>query len=197
MRLAKSEKSTLSTRLLWLVLLGAANACRQDSPPAPGGSKTAAVQDAPARSDAVEGTGMETVPSGAVVVKLSADGGHLADSADNALYFLESNYDGSKCDAACQEVWPPMLATGQQPVAGPGVPGEKLGVSPSGQGARHVTYNGHPLYRYSGDQGAERTAGHGVSDRWGKWHLINKDGDATQDPASKTTADETAPKPPR
>jgi predicted lipoprotein with Yx(FWY)xxD motif len=190
-----------ATRLLWLVLLsGAVAACRQDPPPepaAPGGSGTAAVEDAPPRSDAVEGTGMETVPSDAVLVKLSADGGHLVDSADNALYFLESNYDGSKCDPACQEVWPPMLATGQQPAAGPGVPGEKLGVSPSGQGARHVTYNGHPLYRYAGDQGAGRTAGHGVSDRWGKWHLINKDGDAAADTASKATADETAPKPPR
>ncbi|WP_368564028.1 hypothetical protein [Pseudoxanthomonas sp. UTMC 1351] len=190
-----------STRILLLVLLsGAVSACRQDSPTepaAPGGSGTAAVQDAPARSDAVEGTGMETVPSGEVMVKLHADGSHLVDGADNALYFLEGNYDGSKCDPACQEVWPPMLATGQQPVAGPGVPGEKLGVSPTGQGARHVNYNGHPLYRYSGDQGARRTAGHGVSDRWGKWGLISKEGDAAQDSASKIPTDETAPKPPR
>lgn len=190
-----------ATRLLWLVLLsGAISACRQDPPPeptAPGGSGTAAVQDAPPRSDAVEGTGMATVPSEAVTVKLHADGSHLVDGADNALYFLEANNDGSKCDPACQEVWPPLLATGQQPAAGPGVPGEKLGVTPAGQGARHVTYNGHPLYRYSGDQGAGRTAGQGVSDRWGKWHLINKDGDAVQEPASKDQSDETAPRPPR
>lgn len=177
-------------RIVWIVLLsGAISACRQEAPPdepsAPGGASTAAVQDAPPRSDAVEGTGMATVPSDAVTVKLHADGAYLVDSADNALYFLEGNIDGSKCDAACQEVWPPMLATGQQPAAAPGVPGEKLGVSPSGQGARHVTYNGYPLYRYSGDQGAGRTAGHDVTDRWGKWQLINKEGDAAQDPASK------------
>jgi len=190
-----------ATRIILLILLsGTVSACRQDPPPepaAPGGSGTAAVQDAPARSDATEGTGLETAASESVTVKLHADGSHLVDGADNALYFLESNYDGSKCDPACQEVWPPMLATGQQPVAGAGIPGEKLGVSPAGQGARHVTYNGHPLYRYSGDPGAGRTAGHGVSDRWGKWQLINKDGDPAPDPASKTSTQEAAPKPPR
>ena len=190
-----------ATRIILLILLsGGASACRQEPPPeprAPGGSGTAAVQDAPPRTDGAEGTGLETAPSESVMVKLNADGNYLIDGADNALYFLEGNYDGSKCDPACQEVWPPMLATGQQPAAGQGLPGEKLGVSPTGQGARHVTYNGHPLYRYSGDQGAGRTAGHGVSDRWGKWQLINKDGDPAQDPTSKTSTDETAPKPPR
>jgi predicted lipoprotein with Yx(FWY)xxD motif len=45
-----------------------------------------------------------------------------------------------------------------------------------------VTYAGQPLYRYSGDAGAKRTAGAGVEDQWGKWSLVGLDGKAQPDP---------------
>ena len=38
-------------------------------------------------------------------------------------------------------------------------------------GRRQVTFDGHPLYRYSADAGAGATNGDGVKDKFGTWHL--------------------------
>jgi predicted lipoprotein with Yx(FWY)xxD motif len=104
----------------------------------------------------------------------------LTDSANNALYFLEGNQNGEKCDAACQETWPPVTASGGRTVAGGGARPEMLKTSSLSGGRYHLSYNGHPLYRYAGDRGAGRTTGHGVSDKWGKWHLMSVEGNAYQ-----------------
>ncbi|WP_368563846.1 hypothetical protein [Pseudoxanthomonas sp. UTMC 1351] len=53
-----------------------------------------------------------------------------------------------------------------------------LKTSPLSGGRHHLSYNGHPLYRYAGDRGAGRTTGHGVEDKWGNWHLMSIEGNA-------------------
>ena len=95
---------------------------------------------------------------------------HLVDGAGSAVYVLAGNEDGSKCDAACEEVWPPVLANATQPDAGEGVEASRIGTVQRGD-RTYVTYGGQPLYRYAGDAGAERTSGAGVEDQWGKWSL--------------------------
>src|SRR5690554_141324 len=45
---------------------------------------------------------------------------HLVDAAGLALYVLEGNADGSRCDAECENAWPPVQAEESQPLAGPG-----------------------------------------------------------------------------
>ncbi|GGK10852.1 COG4315 family predicted lipoprotein [Luteimonas terricola] len=106
---------------------------------------------------------------------------HLVDGAGSAIYVLAGNTDGSRCDAACEEVWPPVLAHDAQPTAGPGVEGARIGTLERGDRS-YVTYGGQPLYRYAGDAGAERTAGAGVDDQWGKWSLVGLDGQPQPDP---------------
>ena len=106
---------------------------------------------------------------------------HLVDGAGSALYVLAGNADGSKCDAACEEVWPPVLAHDSQPTASAGVEGARIGTMERGDRS-YVTYAGQPLYRYAGDAGADRTAGAGVDDQWGKWSLVGLDGQALPDP---------------
>lgn len=100
---------------------------------------------------------------------------HLVDGAGSALYVLAGNMDGSLCDAACQEAWPPVLAHDARPTAGTGVEAGSIGTLER-DGRTHVTYAGQPLYRYAGDAGAGRTAGHGVDDQWGSWSLVGLDG---------------------
>ena len=106
---------------------------------------------------------------------------HLVDGAGSAVYVLAGNADGSQCDAACEEVWPPVLALEAQPTAGAGVEAARIGSLERGDRS-YVTYAGQPLYRYAGDAGAERTAGAGVEDQWGKWSLVGLDGQPQADP---------------
>lgn len=106
---------------------------------------------------------------------------HVVDGAGSAVYVLAGNTDGSRCDAACEEVWPPVLAHDMQPTAAAGVEGAHIGTLERGDRS-YVTYAGQPLYRYSGDAGADRTAGAGVEDQWGKWSLVGLDGQALADP---------------
>jgi predicted lipoprotein with Yx(FWY)xxD motif len=71
-------------------------------------------------------------------------------SAGRTLYLFEG--DGrsqSTCTGPCAGTWPPLLANGR-PKAIAGVKASLLGTTGSGS-AEQVTYNGHPLYTYSGD----------------------------------------------
>ena len=127
--------------------------------------------------DAVGGTGMQSGQRDASAM-LSMSGGpspHVVDGAGSAVYVLEGNADGRKCDAACEEAWPPVITSEQRTGAGTGVEAANIGMLQRGDRA-HVTYRAQPLYRYAGDAGANRTAGHGVQDQWGTWSLIGPDG---------------------
>lgn len=102
----------------------------------------------------------------------AAAGGHLVDAAGLALYYLEANTDGGKCDDACQDVWPPVLTEAAPPAVAAGLDQSLVStVATATGGVQHVTYDGHPLYRYAGDRGVGDTSGDGVDDAWGNWHL--------------------------
>ena len=129
---------------------------------------------APAASNAPDGGRVSLAMSG-------TPSSHLVDGAGHAVYVLAGNTDGSKCDAACQEAWPPVFAHGVDASAGMGVDPAMMGTLER-DGRIHVTYGGEPLYRYAGDAGANRTAGAGVEDQWGKWSLVGLDGRPLPDP---------------
>lgn len=110
---------------------------------------------------------------------------HLVDAAGMAVYMLEGNTDGSRCDATCEEAWPPVLATASRAEAGTGLDPQLLGMSPRGDQSYQVSYGNSPLYRYAGDAGAGRTNGHGVRDQWGTWSLVGLDGKPVSDPLTQ------------
>lgn len=172
--------------IILIAALGAA-ACRP-TPEAPGVSDDSVPTADDPSTDGASGGGPSAAPAAAspadtaeaVVKAAGASRGYLADNADNALYFLEGNQKGEKCDAACQETWPPVTASGGRTAAGEGASAEMLKTSPLSGGRYHLSYNGHPLYRYAGDRGAGRATGHNVEDKWGKWHLMSVEGSAYQ-----------------
>lgn len=106
---------------------------------------------------------------------------YLVDASGAALYFLAEPASGQACDSVCEDAWPPVLANDAEAAAGEGVDAGMVGSTRRPDGAHHVTYAGHALYRYAGDAGAGRNSGHGVSDRWGQWSLITPHGERVQE----------------
>ena len=71
--------------------------------------------------------------------------------------------------------WPPLLASGTATV-GNGAKASLLGESTRSDGKQQVTYNGHPVYRFSGDQKAGDTNGQGVNVFGGSWYVLTATG---------------------
>jgi predicted lipoprotein with Yx(FWY)xxD motif len=112
---------------------------------------TAPPSSAPAASAPVVMVG--TTPAGMVLA---------AGSNGRTLYMFGSDVAGSgrsNCNAGCIGEWPALtVAAGASPTAGPGVTGH-LGTIVRGDGSTQVTYNGLPLYVFSGDSAAGQTNG--------------------------------------
>ncbi|HEX2348404.1 MAG TPA: hypothetical protein VHI51_08215 [Ktedonobacterales bacterium] len=93
----------------------------------------------------------------------------LADSSGKTLYyFTPDSASSATCSGSCAQLWPPLTASGAP--MGTSLSGTLTMIS-SNNGSQ-VTYNGHPLYRYSGDQSQSDTKGEGL---FGKWYVATTD----------------------
>ena len=111
-------------------------------------------------------------------------GSFLVDGKGMTLYIFKSDSSGaSNCGADCADTWPPLTVSGSAaPTAGPGLTG-KLGVITRSDGAKQVTYNGWPLYYFSGDQRPGDTLGQAIA---GLWFVAPLTGGAPSAPAIPT-----------
>ena len=93
------------------------------------------------------------------------------------------------CTATCLKVWPALvLPKGVTKVtAGSGVSASKLGTVTRSGGVRQVTYQGKPLYWFSGDTGAGQVNGN-VTDEWGKWTAVVTKKGSSSGSSTATTA---------
>lgn len=186
----------LATRSSLAIALLATIACSRgtapaDSPQADGAQVEPSATNVPADTSPVDQTG-GTGSNPLVVATAGAPAPYVANSAGTALYALEGDTDGSKCVDECTQAWPPMLVEDALPSDSPGLTASMVGVVQRADGNTQVAYNGHPLYRYAADTGVGRTAGHGVSDKWGHWSLISPQGTpvAAAGNASEDTGDD-------
>lgn len=94
-------------------------------------------------------------------------GAVLADSKGFTLYHLTTERgDGIQCLRACARMWPPLLAPGGEvPASAAQLPGD-LDTVERPDGGAQITYDGLPLYRYSGDIAPNQANGEGVQDVW-------------------------------
>jgi predicted lipoprotein with Yx(FWY)xxD motif len=115
---------------------------------------------------------------------------YLVDQTGKSLYvFAADTANTSACTGACATSWPPLTVTaGATPAAG-GVTGSSAPASVANtvqqallstfartDGTTQVTYNGMPLYYYSGDTAAGQTNGEGITAFGAEWYLEQPSG---------------------
>ena len=120
-------------------------------------------------------------PVSAITVQMNTSptlGAYLTDSAGKSLYlFAADSMNMSTCSGACATVWPPLtVPSGQVAAAGTGVTGSLLSTITRADGTTQVTYNGLPLYYYSGDTSTGNTNGEGISSFGALWFLVTPAG---------------------
>ena len=98
-----------------------------------------------------------------VAVKSIGGSNILVDGASQmTLYIFASdtaNSGKSACNGGCATTWPPLtVSSGTTPSAGAGA-GGTLGTITRDDGTMQVTYNGLPVYHYSGDSAPGDTTG--------------------------------------
>jgi predicted lipoprotein with Yx(FWY)xxD motif len=101
----------------------------------------------------------------------------LVDSNGRTVYlFAKDTGAKSTCSGACAADWPPVTTSGK-PTAGSGLTASMVGTTTRSDGTKQVTYNGHPLYLYVGDQSAGDTNGQGVDAFGARWYALSPQGD--------------------
>ncbi len=114
--------------------------------------------------------------SGTAIVKLARVTGFglfLTDGANRTLYaFANDTKDTSNCSGTCVQNWPPFTTQGA-PEADTGITASLLGTITRADGSMQVTYDGHPLYYFSGDKNPGDIKGQGIGN---VWHVLSPRG---------------------
>ncbi len=142
-----------------------------------GGSSSA--PSTPASSPTAAGYGSSSsAPASATVITTHTGslGTYLTDGSGRAVYLWMKDPTGkSECTGSCAAAWPPMTTTGTVTASG-GAVASDLGTITRSGGTKQVTYDGHPLYYFSGDSSPGMTAGQGLSAFGAKWWLVSTSG---------------------
>ena len=129
--------------------------------------------DAPASPASPETSSGRPATVGAATTGL---GQVLVDSNGRTVYLFRKD-DGMKsaCSGACADAWPPVRAHGK-PTVGAGADASQVGTTARTDGKPQVTYNGHPLYLYRGDEKPGDTTGQGSTGFGAAWYALSPAG---------------------
>ena len=139
-----------------------------------GGSNDGQASAAPSNSNTSGGS--STVGA----TDVSGLGKILVDSTGRSVYLFEKDTGPkSTCSGACAQEWPPVTTSGK-PTAGDGLTASMLGTTKRSDGTTQVTYNGHPLYRFSGDNKPGDTAGQNIDAFGAEWYVLSPAGNKVE-----------------
>ena len=164
------------------VIFGAAvtvAACGASATTSSSGSSPSAAASTGSASNAGAATSSAVTVSAKSVPGL---GTVLVNQKGQTLYLLTSEKGGKiTCTASngCTQAWPEinLPSGGTAAEAGAGVQTSLLGTVKGASGKPEVTYNGWPLYTFSGDSGAAGVAhGEGLTSFGGTWYVLNASG---------------------
>jgi len=131
------------------------------------GSSSTSSPPAAASGPAASGLALKAASVGGATVLTNAKGFTL-------YWFVPDTSTKSNCNGSCAAIWPPVKGPA---TAGTGVTGT-LATITRADGSTQATYNGHPLYTYSGDTGPGQTNGNGLNVNGGVWHEVTTSGAA-------------------
>ena len=123
----------------------------------------------------------------ALTLRHNTLGDALTDGSGRALYLFQP--DRRNVSVLSREgftVWPAFTGN-RKPRAEGGVSGAHIGVIASA-GGRQVTYYGHPLYYYVGDQAPGATNGQDLDQFGGRWYLVSARGHAVTTRSASTSS---------
>jgi predicted lipoprotein with Yx(FWY)xxD motif len=111
-----------------------------------------------------------------IVARGSPFGDVLFDANGQVVYVFEIDRPNrSNCTSEeCVKAWPPVL-TREQPSAGAGVNGRRLGTIRRSDGRLQVTFDGRPLYFYE-HEGPGEIKCHNVNLHGGLWWVVTPSG---------------------
>ena len=100
-------------------------------------------------------------------------GSVIVDAQGRTLYRFTAEAQGVPvCTGDCLGTWPPALTSATK-----GLPKHVATVKRPDGGQLQLTYDGHPLYRYAGDQSKADANGEGVG---GQWFVLKAAGGGSQ-----------------
>jgi predicted lipoprotein with Yx(FWY)xxD motif len=115
-------------------------------------------------------------------------GTYLTGASGRAVYLWAADKGGtSACSGACAKIWTPVTTSGKASVSG-GAMAADLGTTTRADGAKQVTYNGHPLYYYVPDSGSGQTTGEGSNQFGAKWWLVAPSGSGITSGSSSSSS---------
>lgn len=157
-----------------LLLLGvviAAAAC--------GGASTGGPSASPVISAAISSSGPLQIVDSAKLGKV------LAAANGMTLYVNRGDPNGATCTGSCAQAWPPFVVSAMP--SGPAGLTGKLDVLKRTDGATQVTYNGLPLFLFTGDTRPGDANGDGLRDSGGTWSAVQPTAPSGAGPSAQPT----------
>lgn len=134
--------------------------------------------------------GHSSAASTATQVKVSTTklGRILVNGQGRTLYMFSADKRGkSSCYGQCAAFWPPLITSSKQ-VTETGLKMSMLSTTKRTDGKLQVTYNGHPLYRFSKDTKAGQTSGQGLNVSGGLWWVLSPAGTPIKHASTPTSS---------
>lgn len=120
-----------------------------------------------------------TLAQARVTTRDSSYGSVLVNGRGRTIYLFDrEERSRSESHRACARAWPPLLTRGR-PIAAGAASQALLGSIERRNGARQVTYSGHPLYLYADEDPGEILCQE-VFEFGGTWLLVDPEGDAVR-----------------
>ena len=113
----------------------------------------------------------------ALTLRHTSLGTILTDGRGFTVYAFEADKGAmSSCSGACAANWPPVTTTSANVTVTGGATKSLVGETTRPDGARQLTYAGHPVYRFAGDGSPGSTAGQGLEAFGARWDALASTG---------------------